>query len=418
MGGNFVPSKPWLIKHYVKNLSEVIPTVTPFDAKAWCATHATMPNGAFCTSIYAGLDKDLATALLPILNGTVGDFGAGGGWYSSFFQNRSIESIPYDASPTRPASVRFADLSTPLEASVPVYDWVLCLEVGEHLSTDFENIFIDNVAGHATFGIVMSWAVPGQGGNGHVNERPNDWVIEQLRSRAFTYDKEASEMLREKATFNWFKDTLMVFRSGRINEAPKKSTGPYRILVTGGAGFIGMHTSLRLRKDGHHVVAYDNLNSYYSPALKEARVALLLDRDIFFAHADVCNTTALASILGEHAIDRVIHLAAQAGVRHSLDHPHEYTKNNVDCFVALLETLKGRDVRLVYASSSSVYGLNDKIPFSEHDPVDKPASLYAATKRMNELTAYVYHNLYGQPSVGLRFFTVYGPWGRPDMAYY
>ncbi len=203
-----------------------------------------------------------------------------------------------------------------------------------------------------------------------------------------------------------------------IPTAPEKSSGPYRILVTGGAGFIGMHTSLRLRGDGHHVVAYDNLNSYYSPTLKEARVALLLDQDIFFAHADVCNTTALTAILDEHAIDRVIHLAAQAGVRYSLDHPHEYTKNNVDCFVALLEALKGRDVRLVYASSSSVYGLNDKIPFSEHDPVDKPASLYAATKRMNELTAHVYHNLYGQPSVGLRFFTVYGPWGRPDMAYY
>jgi UDP-glucuronate 4-epimerase len=152
--------------------------------------------------------------------------------------------------------------------------------------------------------------------------------------------------------------------------------------------------------------------------LKEARVALLLDPDIFFEHADVCNTTALTAILDEHAIDRVIHLAAQAGVWYSLDHPYEYTRNNVDCFVALLETLKGRDVRLVYASSSSVYGLNGKIPFTEHDPVERPASLYAATKRMNELTAFVYHNLYGQPSVGLRFFTVYSPWGRPDRAYY
>jgi hypothetical protein len=202
----------------------------PFDAKAWCATHAVMPNGAFCTSSYAGLDKELAIALLPILNGTVGDFGAGGGWYSSFFQNHSIESTPYDASPTRPASVHFADLTAPLDASVPAYDWVLCLEVGEHLPTESENVFIDNVAGHAKLGIVMSWAVPGQRGNGHVNNRPNDWVVEQLRSRAFTYDKDASELLRGKATFKWFKNTLMVFRSGGINEAPKKSSGPYRIL--------------------------------------------------------------------------------------------------------------------------------------------------------------------------------------------
>ena len=201
--------------------------------------------------------------------------------------------------------------------------------------------------------------------------------------------------------------------------AQKKSVGPYRVLVTGGAGFIGMHTSLRLRAEGHHIVAYDNLNSYYSLTLKKARLTRLTEQGVHFVHSDVCNTTALASVLDEHHIDRVIHLSAQAGVRYSLGHPYEYTRNNVDCFVTLLEALKSREnVRLVYASSSSVYGLNDKIPFAEGDPVERPASLYAASKRMDELMAYVYHNLYGLPSIGLRFFTVYGPWGRPDMAYY
>lgn len=190
----------------------------------------------------------------------------------------------------------------------------------------------------------------------------------------------------------------------------------HRVLVTGGAGFIGMHTCLRLHAQGHHVVAYDNLNEYYDPKLKTERVKQL--QGIPFVYADVCNASALANVIASHNIDRIIHLAAQAGVRYSIGHPHEYIRNNVDCFVTLLEAIKTKQIPLVYASSSSVYGTNTKVPFAEHDPVERPASLYAATKRSNELIATVYHNIYGQESIGLRFFTVYGPWGRPDMAYW
>lgn len=197
-----------------------------------------------------------------------------------------------------------------------------------------------------------------------------------------------------------------------------RDKGPHRVLVTGGGGFVGMHTSLRLHANGHHVVAYDNLNSYYDPKLKLSRVQNLYKHNIPFVRADVCNATALKNVIKQHRVNRIVHLAAQAGVRYSLNHPHEYVRNNVDCFVTLLETIKTLDIHLVYASSSSVYGKNDKIPFAETDPVERPASLYAATKRSNELIAHVYHNLYKQQSIGLRFFTVYGPWGRPDMAYW
>lgn len=193
---------------------------------------------------------------------------------------------------------------------------------------------------------------------------------------------------------------------------------PYRVLVTGGAGFIGMHTCLRLQATGHYVVAYDNLNTYYDPSLKAARVRELRDHNVPFVHADVCNSTALSNVLVHHRIDRVLHLAAQAGVRYSLDHPHEYVHNNINCFVTLLEAIKTKNIPLVYASSSSVYGTNKKVPFAESDKVENPASLYAATKRADELIAKVYHNLHAVESIGLRFFTVYGPWGRPDMAYW
>ena len=198
----------------------------------------------------------------------------------------------------------------------------------------------------------------------------------------------------------------------------QKKNGLYNVLVTGGAGFIGMHTSIHLKKNGHHVVAYDIMNSYYSQALKRARVKKLYKKQIPFVRADVCNASALKSVIKQHQINRIVHLAAQAGVRYSLGHPHEYVHSNVDCFVTLLETIKTLNVRLVYASSSSVYGKNTKVPFSESDPVDQPVSLYAATKRSDELIAHVYYNLYNQQSIGLRFFTVYGPWGRPDMAYW
>lgn len=190
----------------------------------------------------------------------------------------------------------------------------------------------------------------------------------------------------------------------------------YQVLVTGAAGFIGFHTSTELQKRGHFVVGVDNMNTYYSPKLKAERVRRLISSNITFLRQDVCDEAKLALALNYFDITHVIHLAAQAGVRYSLDHPIEYTKNNIECFVRLLEVMKLKNISLIYASSSSVYGTNSKIPFEETDAVDRPASLYAASKRSDELIARTYNSLYGLKSIGLRFFTVYGPWGRPDMA--
>jgi UDP-glucuronate 4-epimerase len=189
--------------------------------------------------------------------------------------------------------------------------------------------------------------------------------------------------------------------------------------VTGAAGFVGMHTALELKRIGMTPIGYDNVNAYYSTQLKEKRIGELKKHNIDFVKADVCDTATLKQTIHKHSITRFIHLAAQAGVRYSLDHPLEYTKNNIDCTVHLLETMVELGLTqetLVYASSSSVYGNNIKVPFQETDRVEDPASLYAATKRSVELVAHTYFNLYQLSSVGLRFFTVYGPYGRPDMA--
>lgn len=191
-----------------------------------------------------------------------------------------------------------------------------------------------------------------------------------------------------------------------------------KVLVTGAAGFIGMHTSLRLLARGDEVVGLDNLNDYYDVSLKEARLARLQAQSGFrFVRADVADTTSLLKLFAGEHFDGVVHLAAQAGVRHSLVNPHAYVQSNLAGFVNILEGCRhGRVGHLVYASSSSVYGGNTKLPFSEHDSVDHPISLYAATKKSNELMAHTYSHLFGLPTTGLRFFTVYGPWGRPDMA--
>lgn len=206
-----------------------------------------------------------------------------------------------------------------------------------------------------------------------------------------------------------------------IPKTPTTYQKPQNILVTGGAGFIGMHTSVKLAALGHQVVALDSVNSYYSTQLKFRRIQILKDTGIVFVQADVCDASILNATMQKYQIDRVVHLAGQAGVRYSLEYPQEYIRNNIQCFVVLLETLvqlPKKQNALVYASSSSVYGLNPKIPFSEEVNTDRPNSLYAATKIADEVIASAYFNLYGIPSVGLRFFTVYGPWGRPDMAYY
>ncbi|HEX5310241.1 NAD-dependent epimerase [Aquabacterium sp.] len=194
-----------------------------------------------------------------------------------------------------------------------------------------------------------------------------------------------------------------------------------KILVTGAAGFIGMHTTLALLARGDQVVGIDNMNDYYDPQLKRDRLAHIAQQHpqapFKFIEMDVADTSALLHLFETERFDRVIHLAAQAGVRYSLQNPHAYAQSNLVGFVNILEGCRHHGVQhLVYASSSSVYGGNTKMPFSEDDSVDHPVSLYAATKKANELMAHTYSHLYGLPTTGLRFFTVYGPWGRPDMA--
>jgi UDP-glucuronate 4-epimerase len=188
-------------------------------------------------------------------------------------------------------------------------------------------------------------------------------------------------------------------------------------LVTGCAGFIGYHVAARLLADGARVTGLDNLNPYYDPALKRARLARLTPQAGFrFLEADLADQTAMRGLFAER-FDRVIHLAAQAGVRYSLEHPHSYVESNLTGFLNVLEGCRhSRAGHLVYASSSSVYGANTRMPLSVHDHTDHPLSLYAATKKSNEVMAHAYSNLFGIPTTGLRFFTVYGPWGRPDMA--
>lgn len=190
------------------------------------------------------------------------------------------------------------------------------------------------------------------------------------------------------------------------------------ILVTGAAGFIGFHVARALRARGDAVLGIDNLNDYYDPGLKRARVEQLAgDGGFVFERLDLADRDATLALFVRHRIEAVVHLAAQAGVRYSLTHPHVYVEANVAGFLNLLEALRAHPVRhAVYASTSSVYGANTKQPFSTEDRVDRPISLYAATKRANELMAYVYALQFGVPLTGLRFFTVYGPWGRPDMA--
>ena len=190
------------------------------------------------------------------------------------------------------------------------------------------------------------------------------------------------------------------------------------ILVTGAAGFIGFHVARRLLQDGHQVVGFDNLNPYYDPKLKQARLAQLSDQAGFtFVEGDLAHQASVQKMFADHGFSRVVNLAAQAGVRYSMVNPQAYGDSNLTGFLNILEGCRHAEVKhLLYASSSSVYGSNAALPFSVHQNVDHPLSLYAATKKANELMAHSYAHMFGLPTTGLRFFTVYGPWGRPDMA--
>jgi UDP-glucuronate 4-epimerase len=190
------------------------------------------------------------------------------------------------------------------------------------------------------------------------------------------------------------------------------------VLVTGAAGFIGFHFARKLLEEGLPVFGLDNLNDYYDPALKRSRLEILQGYPEFrFFRLDLCDRASIEALFRDHPIDIAVHLAAQAGVRYSLVNPHAYAETNIGGFLNILEGCRAAQVKhLLFASSSSVYGGNEKTPFSVKDNVDHPVSLYAATKKANELMAHTYAHLYGIPCTGLRFFTVYGPWGRPDMA--
>lgn len=196
-----------------------------------------------------------------------------------------------------------------------------------------------------------------------------------------------------------------------------------KVLVTGSAGFIGFHTARRLLDRGDQVVGFDVVNDYYDVGLKEERLSILdklgarQQGQWCFVRADLADQAAVDALFAEHRFDRVIHLAAQAGVRHSLTHPHDYVRSNIVAFTNIIEACRHNEVpHLTYASTSSVYGANTNLPFSEQHGVDHPLQFYAATKRANELMAHSYSHLFRLPTTGLRFFTVYGPWGRPDMA--
>lgn len=193
-----------------------------------------------------------------------------------------------------------------------------------------------------------------------------------------------------------------------------------KVLVTGAAGFIGFHLVQRLLKYGHMVVGFDNLNSYYDVTLKDSRLTILEKMENFvFVRGSLEDRTSVEKLFQQEQFDYVVNLAAQAGVRYSLQNPYAYIDSNLSGFMNVLEGCRQAGVKhLVYASSSSVYGANTTVPFSEHHSVDHPVSLYAATKKSNELMAHTYAHLFAIPTTGLRFFTVYGPWGRPDMAYF
>ncbi|SCA62878.1 UDP-glucuronate 4-epimerase 4 [Chlamydiales bacterium SCGC AG-110-M15] len=198
-----------------------------------------------------------------------------------------------------------------------------------------------------------------------------------------------------------------------MNDTPK------RILLTGAAGFVGFHLAQHLHKRGDILIGLDNFNDYYDPSLKRGRQKILKELGISIVEGDLCDSALLNSLVKEHEVTHFVNLAAQAGVRYSLENPQAYIRSNIEGFVNVLEACRLQtDIKLIYASSSSIYGLNEEIPFHVNHKADQPASLYGATKKSNELMAHAYHHIYGLAVTGLRFFTVYGPWGRPDMAYY
>ncbi len=258
--GNKRKSTTTIINHYVKTNKEMQSLFNSdnnkrVDSDDWCKTHDVLPNGAFCSKKYAGIDKKLASALLSILGKSIGDFGAGGGWYTDFFNKNSHQSSAYDASPTRGNTVTYMDLTEPSQFE-DVYDSVLCLEVGEHIPTEKSDILLSNIVKHAKNNVVLSWAVPGQGGNGHINCQTNKWVIDKMNTLGWTHDDKKSQMLRLAASFNWFKNTIMVFF--REYNTPRRDKNTRNKYITtdliGGLGNI-----MWLYQSVHGIAKYNNM---------------------------------------------------------------------------------------------------------------------------------------------------------------
>lgn len=251
------------------------------------------------------------------------------------------------------------------------------------------------------------------------SKSPIQRIVKETYSIIHPKPSSASPASLERVVFNtehiWKNDVLnSVTPRGSINDHHKV------VLVTGAAGFVGTHVSLALKRRGDSVVGLDNFNRYYDPKLKRSRQDLLLNEGVYVVEGDINDMALLNRLFDTVRFTHVMHLAAQAGVRYAMKNPSSYINSNIAGFVSLLEVCKSSNPKpaIVWASSSSVYGLNTKLPFSEEDRTDQPASLYAATKKADEEIAHSYNHIYGLSLTGLRFFTVYGPWGRPDMAYF
>lgn len=350
-----------------------------------------------------------------------------------------------------------------LTASFPTkrVDLVMALEVAEHLPPDYSETFIKNVTEISDI-VLFSAALPMQAGANHINTQPLKFWVEIFKKYNYLcFDIIRPQIINEPDVAPWYKQNVLLFvkhektkflyeRGVRsidepymyydsffVNKIIKKLSGSNdkrekgrqqmldidkekRILVTGGAGFIGFHLVKRLLDLGVHVYIIDNLNDYYDPELKNYRISILQEYSNFtFVKGDIANKEDVENIFNKFHPQIVVNLAAQAGVRYSIEHPEKYVQSNLIGFFNILEACRYNKIdHLIFASSSSVYGANEKVPYCTQDKVDKPASFYAATKGANELMAYSYSKLYSIPSTGLRFFTVYGPCGRPDMAYF
>ena len=402
------------------------------------------------------------------LPNSVADIGCGiGTWLKAWAETGVTSFVGYDINEDEEKElyvprphIKHADLSQNFYDGSRV-DLAYSLEVAEHLPPESSERFIQNIVQFSDC-ILFSAALPGQAGANHINTHPLQYWVELFKKYGYScYDFIRPLILNNDAVAPWYKQNVLVFAKGKaadiflkaglnLTEKPymfydsffvekilakmkqpegkevreerelKAEKNSEYYFITGGAGFIGFHLCKRLCESGASVVTIDNLNDYYDVSLKKARLEILKQFKAFtFVEGDIADNKIVQAIFKKYRPNTVVNLAAQAGVRYSIENPGAYIHSNIIGFYNILEACRQNGVKhLVFASSSSVYGGNKKVPFSTEDKVDRPVSLYAATKGSNELMAYCYSHLYKIPATGLRFFTVYGPFGRPDMAYF